>query len=345
MDLIKRLHEAATQQKQAWPTFSGGNLDRSQYLTSSENLSCLRKLKLDKMEGRGLESWGYAERGHAVEAWVVDMLEFSLIEGEALNFHAFMQRSFTDETKRLSGTPDGVLVTVKGRRTTRTLLEFKSVDPRTNLEAMDRPKPQHEAQVQQNMYLLNHNKLTVSKALILYVDASNFQRMRQFDVDYDKSAAERFAVRAENLFSNTAEALPAEGLTNNGCTYCAHTEACSRIQLANKAAPPKALAPGAMPEFAPRGITETIRSYAATNEAKKGLEQTLKELGEKIKEHAQQNSETVLRTANHVAYVSEVAGRKTLDVAAYEKATGVPAEDYYKIGKPSLRLEVKPVEE
>lgn len=345
MDLIKRLHEAATQQTQAWPTFSGGNLDRSQYLTSSENLSCLRKLKLDKMEGRGLESWGYAQRGHAVEAWVVDMLESSLVDGEALNFHAFMQRSFTHTKKRLSGTPDGVLVTTKGRRTTRTLLEFKSVDPRTNLEAMDRPKPQHEAQVQQNMYLLNHNKLVVSKALILYVDASNFQRMRQFDVDYDKSAAERFAVRADNLFSHSAEALPAEGLTNGGCTYCAHTEACSRIQLANKATPPKALAPGALPEFAPRGITETIRVYAATNEAKKELDQALKELGEKIKEHAQQNSESVLRTANHVAYVTEVAGRKTLDVAAYEKATSIPAEDYYKIGKPSLRLEVKPVEE
>lgn len=344
MDLISRLDEAVKNQVSDWPTYTGGNLDRSQYLTASENMACLRKLKFDKTLPRGEEPWGYFQRGHAVEAWIVDMLEASLKDGEALTFHGFIQRTFVDEQNRLSGTPDGVLVLTKGRRTSRILLEFKSVDPRTNLEAMDSPKTQHEAQVQQNMHLLNKNGITVSKAIILYVDASNFARMRQFEVARDKAAAGRFAVRADLLFSSTAEELPAEGLTNGGCTYCAHTEACSRIQITKKEAV-ASVKPAALPDFAPRGVTETIRAYAALNEQKKEIEAKLKEHGEKIKEHAQQAGETALRTSNHVAYVTEIPGRKTLDVSAYEKATGVPAEDYYKTGKPSLRLEVKPVEE
>jgi CRISPR/Cas system-associated exonuclease Cas4 (RecB family) len=346
MDLIERLHTAMSQKTSAWPRYDGGDLDRTAFLTASENLSCLRKVKFDKLEGRGLESWGYAERGHAVEAWVVDRLEEALQPGEAMKFYGFMQRSFVDDQRRLSGTPDGVLTITKGRRTTTLLLEFKSVDPRTNLEAMDAPKPQHAAQVQQNMHLLRHNDITVSKAIILYIDASNFERMRQFEVAFDRAQAERFALRAASLFAteSPAELLP-EGLTNGGCTYCTHTEACSRIQIAKKEQAPKQPKPAALPDFAPRGITDTIRAYAAANEAKKEYETKVKDLGEKIKEHAQQSGETALRTANHVALITEVAGRKTLDVAAYAAATGVPAEDYYKTGKPSLRLEVKPVEE
>ena len=347
MDIIERLNAAMAAKDSAWPKYGGGDLDRTQYLSASENLSCLRKLKFDKLAPRGaLEKWGYAERGHAVEAWVVDMLESSLEPDEELSFYGFLQRSFADDQRRLSGTPDGLLTVNNPTRKRRTLLEFKSVDPRTNLEAMDSPKPQHAAQVQQNMHLLRQADMPVSKAIILYVDASNFQRMRQFEVKFDRTQIERFALRASSLFAAAApEDLVPEGLANGGCTYCDHVEACARIQAIKKEKAPPAPKPDAMPTFAPRGITETIRAYASANAAKKEAEGVLKDLGEKIKEHAQQSGENLLRTANHVAILTDIPGRKTLDVKAYEAATGVPAEDYYKIGKPSLRLEVKPAED
>lgn len=330
-----------------WPRFDGGDLDRDRFLTSSENMACLRMLKFRKTFGEGRTDYGMMERGHAVEAWVVDRLEEAFEGAKAtLEYYGFMQRSFVDTEARLSGTPDGLL-TIGLRKKVRHLLEIKSVDPRTNLESWDRPKPQHEAQVQQNMHLLAVAGMPCKSALVLYVDASNFQRSRQFEVTFDPSAAERSATRAQLLFdAKKPDDLPAEGLTNGGCTYCAFTEQCSAIQQSRKAAVPGATtAPPSLPDFAPRGISDTVRAFAELNEERKALDARAKELGDKIKEYAQQTEVAEIRTSKYLADVKQIAGRKTLDVAAYEAATGVPAEGYYKIGKPSLRLEVRPIEE
>lgn len=330
-----------------WPRYDGGDLDRAAFLTSSENMACLRMLKFRKALGEARTSYGAAERGHAVEAWIVDRLEEAFDTGRAeLSFYGFAQRSFVDEENRLSGTPDGLL-TVGTRKKVRYLLEIKSVDPRTNLESWDRPKPQHEAQVQQNMHLLGVAGLPTVAALVLYVDASNFERTRQFVVDYDPKAAERFATRAQLLFSAEGPAdLPAEGMTSGGCTYCAFTEQCSAIQQARKAAlPTQTPTPEPLPTFVPRGIADTVRAFAELNAERKAMEAREKELSDKIKTYAQEAAVAEIRTSKYVAEVKEIAGRKTLDVAAYEAATKVPAADFYKVGKPSLRLEVKPVEE
>lgn len=349
MDLLSIIDEAMATKESAWPLYRGGDLDRGQYLTASENLTCLRQLRFKKDHTSDrLDRWGYAERGHAVEAWVVDRLEEALPEGVDMTFYGLAQRSFKDDATRLSGTPDGVLTIIQGRkRDKRHLLEFKSVDPRRNLEAMDRPAPQHEAQVQQNMFLLRKHKIMVTSAFVIYIDASNFQRSKQFEVKYDAKAADRFATRAEILFAAGSPAdLDAEGLTNNGCTYCEFTEQCSAIQAAAKlAGPTDAKTPPAMPDFAPRGITETLRAYAQLNEEKKAAEVTLKDLGEKIKAYAQSEDKDEIRTSKYIASVEPVAGRKTLDLKAYEEATGTPADGFYKVGKPSLRLSVRPVED
>jgi hypothetical protein len=311
-------------------------------------MACLRELKFRKSGSNiPFENWGAAERGHAVEAWVVERLEDALPFGASLNYHGFSQRSFVDEDNRLSGTPDGVLTLTQRRRKVSYLLEVKSVDPRTNLESWSRPKPQHEAQVQQNMHLLRLDGVQVETALVLYVDASNFQRTRQFEVDFDPSAVERFKTRAAVLFGAASpEDLPAEGLTNGGCTWCAFTERCSAIQQANKQPSPTShQTPPDLPDFAPRGISEVVRAYAELNAEKKLIAEREAILGDKIKAYTQQSGQAVLRTAKFVAEVKQIAGRKTLDVGAYEKATGVPAEDFYKVGKPSLRLEIKPAED
>lgn len=339
MDLIKRIAESVAAQVSRWPLYDDEDayLDRSTVLTASENLRCLRELKFSKTNPVPFERWGMAQRGHAVEAWVVEQLIESVGVSEEFWLHGELQRSFLHDTTGLSGTPDGVFKTADGEL---ILLEFKSADPRTNLEAMTAPKPQHLAQVQQNLWLLRGHRLDVKRAIVLYIDASDFQRMRQFDVAYDDGdTAERADIRASILFSaaNPAE-LPAEGLTNNGCTYCAFTEECSAIQVAN--GEKRKQSKPAMPVFAPRGVTESVREYGSIKSQIKALEERADTLAATIKEYAVAEDKLVFETAAYSVKVAEVAGRKTLDVKAYEAATGVKSDDFYKVGKPSVRLEV-----
>jgi CRISPR/Cas system-associated exonuclease Cas4 (RecB family) len=334
IDLFKYIEEGVALNKSAWPLFGEDEvyLDRNAVLTASENLRCLRELKFSKTTPRESDKWGMAERGHAVEAWVVEQLRRAML---LPMFAGDQQRSFLHDESGLSGTPDG-LVMVDGKW---ILLEFKSVDPRTNLEAMTAPKPQHAAQVQQNMWLLAMHNYSVEEAMILYVDASDFQRHKQFNVAYDGGeTAQRAEIRAAILFDTDVMDLPAEGLTNNGCTYCAFKEECSAIQVANgekrKADKPS------MPVFAPRGITESVREYGSIKEQIKALEARADDLAATIKEYATGENQMVFDTAAYSVKVTEVAGRRTLDTAAYEKATGVSADGFYKVGKPSVRLEV-----
>jgi hypothetical protein len=338
LDLIKRISGSVAAQKSDWPLYDDerGRLDRNAVLTASENLRCLRELKFAKSESRQDGKWGMAQRGHAVEAWVVEQITASLGLGEAVVLEGENQRSFLCDEAGLSGTPDGLF----SKDGILTLLEFKSADPRTNLEGMTAPKPQHLAQVQQNMWLMNLHGLDVDQAVVLYVDASDFQRMRQFDVVYDGGAtARRSEIRAGLLFdaANPAE-LPAEGLTNNGCTYCQFKEECSAIQVA-AGERRKELKPE-MPAFAPRGITESVREYGSIKEQIKLLEARADTLAATIKEYAVAENRMEFETAAYGVKVTEVAGRKTLDVKAYEAATGVKSDDFYKVGKPSIRLEV-----
>lgn len=334
IDLFKVIEEGVKLNKSAWPLYGDDDtyLDRNAVLTASENLRCLRELKFNKTMPRESEKWGMAERGHAVEAWVVEQLRRAHLP---ILLAGTDQRSFLHDESGLSGTPDG-LVWVDGKA---ILVEFKSVDPRTNLEAMTAPKPQHAAQVQQNMWLLNMHDQPVEEAAILYVDASDFQRHKQFNVAYDGGdTARRAEIRAAILFDTDVMELPAEGLSNGGCTYCAFKEECSAIQVA-KGEARKADKP-AMPVFAPRGITESVREYGSIKEQIKALEARADDLAATIKEYATGENQMEFDTAAYSVKVTEVAGRKTLDTKAYEKATGVSADGFYKVGKPSVRLEV-----
>lgn len=336
IDLAKIIEDGVKLNKSAWPLYGDDDcyLDRNAVLTASENLRCLRELKFNKTMPRESDKWGMAERGHAVEAWIVEQIDRT---DARITLAGKQQRSFLNDESGLSGTPDGLML-IDGKL---VLVEFKSIDPRTNLEGMSAPKPQHAAQVQQNMWLLNMHDFAVEEAMILYVDASDFQRTKQFNVAYDGGeVARRAEIRAAILFDTNVMDLPAEGLTNGGCTYCAFKEECSAIQVA-KGEARKSEKP-AMPVFAPRGITESVREYRSIKDQIKELEDRADDLAATIKEYATAENQLEFDTAAYSVKVTEVAGRRTLDTAAYEKATGVSADGFYKVGKPSIRLEVKP---
>jgi hypothetical protein len=208
-----------------WPTYLGGALDRKQYATASEIGGCLRQAAFGK---RGapvpFKDWGYAERGHAVEAWVAERfrlaqdaldwtVEFNLIGDE--------QVSFTNGAQ--SGTPDGLVH--YGPKT--WVLDIKSVDPRSNWAYF--PKQKHTDQVMQNIDLVRSNTtLEVVGGIVFYIDASDFQKAKQFSFAPDEARILELRERALRIVNAASpEDLPAEGMFNDGCAYCPYTALCS----------------------------------------------------------------------------------------------------------------------
>ena len=62
-----------------WPTYEGGYLDRTDYVSASEVGGCARKIKLGKMLPSGeFTAWGAAERGNVIEAWAVTLIRAAL---------------------------------------------------------------------------------------------------------------------------------------------------------------------------------------------------------------------------------------------------------------------------
>lgn len=211
----------------SWPTYLGEQLNRNDYVTASEVGSCLRKAYLTKTVPMkaGLDQWGYAERGHAVEAWVVEKLRLGLSvgsEGYAFDYLGDDQVSFHYNYQ--SGTPDG-LVTLGDDV---MVLDIKSIDPRTNRKYL--PKRSHVMQVHQNAYLIREClKLNVVGTILFYIDASNFESSKQIDLDLDENLVAETIERARRIKTATKQSdLPPEGLmTSDGCNYCDVKQLCT----------------------------------------------------------------------------------------------------------------------
>ncbi len=217
-----------------WPTYDGGDLDRSAFVTSSEIGDCARKVRFSKIalqesdyspaEGTvGLKRYGFAERGHNVERWVVE----NLLRGNDSEYRIIMvgddQRSFYDGAQ--SGTPDGIILMENGFY----ILEFKSMDPRTNTAYL--PKPKHKMQVLQNMDLVS---VCLDKSplggIILYMDASDFERRLEYFIEFDEAGAAKLQERADIILeTENPEDLPAEGVHTDDCRLCDFRHKCSAI--------------------------------------------------------------------------------------------------------------------
>lgn len=218
---------------QEWPSFNGSVLDRTKFVTASEVGYCERKVKLDKQKlidsgyepsvGTYMpEDWGMLERGHNVERWAIEHLRSGT--HIPLEFTGDQQVSFHDGHQ--AGTPDGVFLF----KDSCTILEIKSVDPRTNFDNL--PKKVHVDQVIQNCDLVSHFlKKSPNGGVLLYIDASNYKRRKAIEVPYSQDHADDLQDRAERIMSNGPEELSPEGMFNDHCKYCAHTAQCSMMNM------------------------------------------------------------------------------------------------------------------
>lgn len=224
-----------------WPVWPHGEaLDRTKYVTASEVARCARRTKFDKitMKEQGYDhmlgtknsshiDWGFFERGHTIESWLVSMIHAGWDDDEYdLVFTGKEQLSFVDTYQ--SGTPDGVFISKTNPEC--GILEIKSIDPRTNKTRL--PKPDHVKQVMQNMDLVatNMDLLPIGGEL-LYIDASDFKDIRSFTIEWDESVADDLMERSRWIMEADSPAdLPDEGMYQAGvCQKCPHKRACGEI--------------------------------------------------------------------------------------------------------------------
>lgn len=236
----KLRHAYGLREPKLWPTHLGTLLDRDKFVTASEVGTCARMVKFKKTSPKPRSSslcdLGYAERGHAVEAWF-NSLFLSVADLDDHYDYYLMgedQRSLYHGYQ--SGTPDGLIVAPEcdGLRPA-WVLDIKSIDPRTSRQNL--PKPAHEAQIMQNMGILSKlapaypdPSLSIKGAILLYVDCSNFNDMMQYEYDFDEDEIAATEKRANDIMGAASPYdLPAEGLaTQDGCDYCDYKAECGK---------------------------------------------------------------------------------------------------------------------
>jgi CRISPR/Cas system-associated exonuclease Cas4 (RecB family) len=295
--------------------------ERNNYLNASEADTCLRQLWYAKCsnETPAVQDWGFARRGHSVEQYVVDTLQAAA--NVEVKYVGNDQISVQDKSRRLSATPDGIIKIGDGPWQG---LEIKSIDPRTNTGRL--PRSGHITQLRIAMALLTDYEL--KSGWLIYVDASNYNRIFEFEIKADSSVLDSYANRADRLFSvQSAETLDREGKRTGGCKFCPYTVACG-VEGASVRQP-------------------TARSNSFVHAATRYAE--IMDIEDQLKEEKAGLKEDLLAgvgpagkaIVNDIEVsVSMAKGRASLDRKAVA-AAGIDLSRFEKTGAPTERLNVK----
>jgi len=306
--------------------------DRNDYLNASEAGQCIRQLWYAKHGAKAApQQWGFARRGKAAERFVID----SLVAGNVpLRFAGADQQSIPDAELKISATPDGVIDFGNGEW---ILIEIKSFDPRSNTSKF--PKPDNVLQLDIGIGLvakhLAPKGVKVVRGLLIYINASDYDDIRQFEVTHDAGVLKRMAAKASKVLkTRSAEPLDREGKRDGGCRYCPFTEVCgvTADEASSRSGPARANRGSNFAAAATRFLE--VKDEAAALEAEES------DLKETIKQELASRKTTTATVGDIVVTLTSVAGRTTLDKAAVAKA-GIDLSKFEKVGKPSERLEVK----
>jgi CRISPR/Cas system-associated exonuclease Cas4 (RecB family) len=307
--------------------------DRSAYLNASEAGYCIRRQWYSKhmAELEEEQSWGYARRGTHGEKYIIENLKLAnvpLLVGDAN-----AQFSIQDEQRKISATPDDVIV----YEDYWLPIEIKTIDPRTNRGYL--PRPAHITQLKIGMALLNEQKkpqdIKLSRGLIIYMDASNYDDIIQFEVEYDDGILDRMAKRARKVLRPKDEAaLDREGKRNGGkeCqTMCPFKSACG-VSSEDASSRKRANRGSNMDKAAVRymDIKDSIDTLKVEQD---GLKEDIKnEL------HARKVNKGVV--GNIEVSLAIAKGRASLDKKAV-KAAGIDLSPFETVGPSSERLTLK----
>jgi hypothetical protein len=341
----------ANSEPQGWPTYDGLELDRTEFLTSSETAQCLRKAFFSKNShkyhpklGAGSGSNGFAERGHAIEAWLVTKLRPLRRMGYTFAFMGKDQRSFYDADLGISGTPDGLITTPDGKM---WLLEIKSIDPRYNKNNL--PKKGHVNQTQQNMFLVQQClKIKLEGAILVYIDASNVYDIREFTMVYDEEMVQEGLNRSNILWNaNEPDDLEPEGVYNGDCEYCAFTHHCSQVVNMQKTLERLGSVAAPFLEGETEGLNASevmwVEQYVQAWEGLKQYGNEKEEVEGEVKRVLMEHN-GLMQVGGYKLVGTMQAGRETIDKKLME-ADGLDLTKYTKTGAPFVVLKITPPEE
>lgn len=329
-----------------WPTFDGKVLDRSEFLSSSEVAFCLRRAFFGKYPEKytpasRYENNGFAERGNAVEAWVVDFFGRLAAQGYTFEYMGDKQRSFYLADIGISGTPDGVMTTPEGLK---YLLEIKSIDPRFNKSKL--PKKGHIHQTLQNWALVEEClDIDIVGGVLIYFDASNLFDIKSFELEWSDEVFAKSLVRAKTLWEATSpDELEPEGVYEDDCEYCLFKAQCSEhvklnnVLLAAGASAAPFLEDGDDTPL-PVGERLAVEQWLAAREGAKQYKSELDEVrGEVDKIIA--NNHGVIKVEGNIVLSKMWPGRETIDKKLMA-ADGLDISKYVKVGAPYTKTEVK----
>lgn len=337
--------------------------DRTKSLGASEVFGCLRKAFFGKhgyeKDSGHEQSWGALRRGDLIEnefvvpatRWILE----NLTTDADILYAGEKQKTFHDGP--LSATPDGLVIYADDdalaaygipslgsggdpeHESACFNYEIKSIDPRVNLKE---EKDIHHGQVQVQMGLTREQTTWKPKyALIIYIDASFFDDIEIFIVEYDENTYQAAKKRAATVFEKdmTPAMIMAEGKIDGSCKYCPYTTACAAVTQGSMPGEDTAAGDGDLPEDLLEEFISLFRSEREASAMKKEVEQDQKEASERLKEFLRKTGVRRVELGELGVKVSMSwnKGRKMLDTAAM-KEDGIDLEKYEKIGNGHERL-------
>lgn len=320
-------------------------LDRLQTVGASEIGLCARRVGYAKKNpDLGVEGgWGASVRGTTME----EAFWYPALKAK---YGDRLKRAGPDQETlakgRLSATPDGVLTGLKRNalaylgvpdiKSTCIMVECKTIDPRMSLKEA---KSENVFQVQVQMGLIRElTRWKPSYALITYTDASFWDEIDEFVVEFDPKVYEAAKRRADLIFGvDDPTELKPEGWIAGGreCEYCPFALQCG----IERRRVPTGIEPVLDPQFIAE-IEDLCREARTHKDAGDEAQARYKDLQVQIKDRLREKR---VRKIPGVVSWSEVKGRTTIDAPRLEEklaAVGIELADYQKTGEPSDRFQI-----
>ena len=290
-----------------------------------------------------VETWGARMRGSLIEEmlWVPAMRKRF---GKRLKFAGKAQGTFVHNY--LSATPDALVIDLTpaekaaiGTDADCAVFECKTLDPRATLHEA-KALNVYQTHVQMGI-LRNATEYRPTHAVISYIDASFWNEVKEFTVEFDPDIYKAALVRAMQIMTTTErEPIPApEGWIAGGheCRWCPFTKACGierrNLPFADSDEPVD-------PQFAAE-IVDMARELRMAEAEGEQAEARVRALQDSIKTRLREKG---IRKIPGVVNWSAVKGRSGYDnkaVQAAALAAGIDLKPFMTTGEASDRLAIQ----
>ena len=301
--------------------------NREDWGNASELFGCIRRQWYQRNEPSSAapQNWGFARRGIHGEKYLVASMKAAnmptLFMGED-------QKTLQDAKRKISCTPDGAL-----SYDNETIpVEFKTIDPRKRRDKL--PSEQHRKQLQIAMEMMEPDiNRPINFGLLIYMDASNFDDIIQFEIPRDPTilvAAERRAQK--KLRTKNVDMLDREGKASDECRYCPFTEICGVKKNEGLE--------GRTRSNRGSSLAVAVDGLMAAKEMEERVKKDKAEWSENIKQELLKRKTMQTTVGDYDVTLQSVKGRTSLDKKGVA-AAGIDLTPFEKVGPNSERLIVK----